>query len=968
MAYLYTLIIAINLSLSTTITAQPIAAEKLFANTQNSMVQFSPDGKYISYYHHDDKNHIINLVDLKLNEIAARINLGKDVFLNEYLWLNSSQIYISIEGDNENIKNLIGDLNNGEIKLRLISNNGYLVHTLPEQPRNVLFAKRRNYYQYYYDLYIIGIESLLNNDFKNAYKIKHYAFDVTNYFYDYAFKRLITIDYSEKEKTIILKYIPVEGGKWKNLFKLKETDYDLIPVGFINSEKLGVITNKDSDKMVLREFDIKTQTPGEIIYQHPEYDLIDASFLPGGKLDYVKFRQHGLTQTLYFEKGSEQFAKRLSLTFTNQEVYIVDRALNGQIQMLYVNGSDQPGEYFLYDRNRDTASLVLRSYPDLYGFHFSPSELIKFTAKDGTEIEAFLTLPKNIDHSALLVMPHGGPLGVQESDRFNKTVQFYASRGFAVLRVNFRGSSGFGKAFREKGTGEFGRLIEEDITAAVDRVIKKYSFDHICAMGSSYGGYSAAMLAIKHPERYECVIGSFGIYDLPLLFNASNLRATEEYRKQVTNIVGGFSKDLTRYSPVYLSKDMKAPILLIAGRKDDTADFEHSNRFAYVLNKNNHPVEKFFYKTEAHGHSSWKGDMHEAALSYDFFMRRLKLKDPDKTMLDDSGKKALADDYNNIADGYIIGYEREKDEDKAFKYYTKAAQLDLGRANFNVGVCYHSGKGVKKDIDKAVEYYNISAKQNYAKAYIRLGRMYMEGEYYEQDWQKAHTTLIKARELDDSPESSIMLARFYCTAPGGLKNIDSCVELLDIDQYKNRSKADYRDALYESTNAISWIVADGHYTTDELNRIKETINKTLILKNARVTIDVVKEGEFILKKSDKFGENDRYELIDDSFNIKSKDDDNGCFGMIFKVNIPGLNSYKDKAALVAQWVQIKPEGKRKIIKSELLYGFVSNKWHFLIGYEAIKETGTWQLEIYDMDQNKIYNREYHVTPLDTKEE
>lgn len=942
------------------VNAEPIDAEKLFTNPQNSMVLFSPDGKYISYYRSDKKKQYITLNELETNSIAAQVAINDDFILNDYSWLNSSQLFISIDREADT-KNMICEFKNGQIKLHLIKAEGYLVHVLPDQPEKVMFAKKR---EYSCELYIIGIDALINNDFSNAQKINLTGLYPGNFFYDYDFKRLVAAEYDDKKKTTQIKYAPVQSGKWKQLLKLEDTDYFLAPVGFITNEKLGVLTNKESDKIVLRELDIKTQAIGKIIYQHPDYDLTSAGFFPGGKLNFVRFKHHGLTRTLYFDKGTERFARRLTNTFTNQEVYFVDRALNDQLLMLYVNGSDQPGEYYIYDNKTDRANLFLYSYPELADYKFTPSELIKLKTADGTEIEAYLTIPRDIDYSTLIVMPHGGPIAVQESDRFNKEVQYFVSRGFAVLRVNFRGSSGFGKAFKEKGVGEFGRVIEDDITAAVDHVLQTHRFKNICAIGSSYGGYSAAMLAIKQPERYKCVVGAFGIYDLPLLFNASNLRATEEYRKIVAKKVGEYSEDLKHYSPVYLSRELKAPILLLAGRKDNIADFEQSNRFKYVLKRENHHVETFFYKNEAHGYYTWNGDMNGAALTYDFLMRILNLPEPDTKNLGKSGKKALADDYAAIADGYGAGYEQEKNEDKAFYYYKKAAQLDHGRASFNIGASYYSGDGVEKDLEKAVEYYLKSANDGYADAYAQLGRMYMEGEYFKQDWQKAYTDLTKAKELDDTPSNNIMLARFYCTAPDSLKDMNRCMALLDIDQYKNKSNSSASKAINETLDSGSWIITEGKYKAGEIDRIIETIKKTLKLNQIKVSVNVKKEGEFKFRKGEEFGESDRYELMNKNFNIQSKDDEDGYFGTIFKVDEKGLDSYTDRVAVATRWVQINSSGKQKIFNSLILCGAPQSEWRILARYKDIEEEGTWRLEIYDLEQNLLYSRVYQVKPLD----
>lgn len=955
--------VAIYLLLSTFLTAEPIEADKLFKNSENSMFALSPNGRYASYYNRSKKDHHLDLVELDSNTIVSNLRIGIDNWLNSYYWLNDSQLFLDVENTEVDV-NFIADVKNEKITIRMIKAKGYLVHTLPDEPEKVMFARIRGRYKFYYKLYIIDTESLINDDFSNAQELSDDKVTATNYYYDKNFQRILTNEYQEKDDTVVVKYKSIKGGKWRTLIELKDTDYSFKAMDFISEDKLAVITNKDSDKIVLREFDIKQKKLGKVIYQHPKYDLTSAGFLPDGNLNYVKFKQHGLTRTRYFDKGTENFAKRLSNTFTNQEVYFVDKDSKNERLLLYVNGSDQPGEYFVYDSKTDQANRLQLSYPALMESNFVSSKLIEVTTKDGTKIEAFLTLPKSIDHSTLLVMPHGGPIDVQESDRFNKEVQFYASRGFSVLRVNFRGSSGFGKAFMDKGVGEFGRLIEEDITAAVDQVNQTRNFKHLCSMGGSYGGYSAVILAIKQPERYECVIGAFGIYDLPLLFNASNYRSTDEYREYIAKTVGEFNENMVDYSPVYLSEKLKAPILLIAGRKDDIADFEHSNRFHYILERNNHPVEKMFYKNKGHGHSNWSGDRHEAALTYDFLMRRLKLTMPSAKNLSESARKAIADDYASIADGYEFGFELKDDKKKALAYYQKAADYGHGRANYNLASSYYTGDEVVKDLDKAMAFYRKSAAQDHALAHSRLGRMYMEGEHIKQDWQKAHEYLVKAQKLDDNPVNNIRLARLYCTAPAKFKDVNRCVELMDMEQYKRRSKSITKKAKTESRKAFAWIIAEGKFSVEEKELIKKTVKATFELNEMEASLDINEEGEFAFKESAIFGKRGKYDLIDQSFKVKAKDDDKGRFGMKFEVDVPGMNESSDRIAVATRWVRTNTKGERKVVGSWILYGSPKNEWTAFARYEDIEEAGTWRLEVYDLDQNQLYSRDFQVTPLD----
>lgn len=958
------MLIVLGLIFTNVVTSQPLEANKIFSSAEYGLVRLSPTGEFYSSYYRGKKEQYIDLMELSSNKRVASIAIGNDTRLNDYQWLNQHQLYLNVEHENRNIT-LLGDLENRNIRLTAIKTEGYLVSILPEQPNKIMFAKLRRSRRgtRYYDLYIIDIESLKKGEFDDAREIAHNSNNVSHYVFDDRFKRIITSQYNEEEETITVKYMSIQGGRWRKILTLKDTDYSFKALDFINQNTLAVLTNENSDKMVLREFNIEKQSLGKVIYQHPKYDLTSAGFINNGELNYVTYNQHGLRKVRYFDKGKKRFIRRLSKTFVNQDAYIISKNEDNNLFLLYVNGSNEPGEYLVYDSKKDIINRLLVSYPKLAEQQFYPSEQLTVIMEDGTEIEAFLTMPIEINHETLLVMPHGGPIDVQESDRFNKEVQYYASRGFSVLRVNFRGSAGFGKDFIQQGVGEFGQLIEQDITAVVNQVKKEYNFKFMCSMGASYGGYSASMLAIQHPKQYDCVIAAFGIYDLPLLFNTSNYRSGEEYSKSVGQSVGKYDEKMVDISPVYLYEKLKAPILLIAGRDDDTADFEHTNRFHYLLKRNNHPVESMFYKNTGHGHSQWSGDRHEAAVTSDFLMRTLKLPLPKPDKLDKNGKRAIADDFAHIADKYTFNDQIENDKDKAFTYYKKAAEYDHPRANFNIGSLYHIGKDIELNIELAIEYYQKSADLEYPKAHARLGRMYMEGDYVEQNWEKAQAYLTKAQELDDTPFNNIRLARFYCIAPNKLKNIPRCLELMDLKQYEKHSKSRLKLAKEQIRETLSWVMSDAKLTKSEHKKIKQFAIDVFELTHTDVTLEDKRAGAFKYVENRIFGRKGKYKITNDGNEIQSVDDENARFGAIFEVDIPGLNSSRDKVALVARWIKTTLDGRVEYLQNILLFGPPKGEWKMLRSLKEIEEPAHWKLEMYDLNQKLIYLREFNLTPL-----
>jgi dipeptidyl aminopeptidase/acylaminoacyl peptidase len=220
-------------------------------------------------------------------------------------------------------------------------------------------------------------------------------------------------------------------------------------------------------------------------------------------------------------------------------------------------------------------------------------------------------------------MPHGGPIGVRETATFDPQVEFLASRGYSVLKVNFRGSSGFGKKFQNSGVGQLGRAIEHAITTVVEQVRSQHNYTKMCAIGTSYGGYSAMMLAMLHPDDYQCVISMFGVYDLPLLFNSTNATLVPEMQQALRLVLGDNNDALKQVSPFYMAEKLKAPLLLIAGKRDKIAWFEQSDRMAYRLKQLDKDVETLFCKNSAHGHQYYKDYWHQFDAISAFLLRRL---------------------------------------------------------------------------------------------------------------------------------------------------------------------------------------------------------------------------------------------------------------------------------------------------------------------------------------------------------
>ncbi|WP_159015612.1 alpha/beta hydrolase family protein [Cognatiluteimonas profundi] len=319
----------------------------------------------------------------------------------------------------------------------------------------------------------------------------------------------------------------------------------------------------------------------------------------------VNYYQEGRKVTEYFDAKAQSIAGLLQQTFPGRSVEVEARNRDGSQLVLQVQSSDQPPMLYLLDVAHRQASLLDPVDPWFDKQAFAPTRLLKVTSKDGLPIEAYLTLPTAAGRHPLVVLPHGGPVGVSDHLMFDRETQFFASLGYAVLRVNFRGSDGYGRAFREAGYHAQGTRIEDDIDASITAALAAYPLDadRMCIVGSSYGGYSALVSTMRWPHRFRCAVSISGVSDRMLFFTASDGGQSREGRKSLERVVGDPVRErdeMMAGSPIYHYRDLQVPLMLVHGKEDERVDYEHARRLVRMLNLSGHKPVMITFKEGTH--------------------------------------------------------------------------------------------------------------------------------------------------------------------------------------------------------------------------------------------------------------------------------------------------------------------------------------------------------------------------------
>lgn len=401
-------------------------------------------------------------------------------------------------------------------------------------------------------------------------------------------------------------------AKWRRITTLDSPDdVESLPVGLTpDGRRVVVLTNEGRDTLALYEFDPRKKTRGRLLFEHPSSDVRWPIYDGGsGVVIGATVMEAGLARSYYFARAQES-VEYLRERFDDQTVAVLSKSRSGRQVLVFVQGPSNPGSFHLLDLDRKRLTRFGQWMPWIDPDRMAPVEAFRVRAENGPEVDAFISLPPDVHGPPpLVVFPHGGPIGVADGRSFDPVVQLLAMRGYAVLKVNYRGSGGYGQAFLEQGLGEWGLGIEDDIDAAIEEALKRglARSDRICVVGASYGGYSALMMVARWPDRFVCAGSIAGVTDIPLMFSTADWSQSRAMRDVMNEWVGdpdeGYEA-LRRRSPSFNVEKLKVPILLVHGTHDRRVDIEHSARLMKMLDLLGAEYEWLPLQNEPHGLST----------------------------------------------------------------------------------------------------------------------------------------------------------------------------------------------------------------------------------------------------------------------------------------------------------------------------------------------------------------------------
>jgi dienelactone hydrolase len=286
-------------------------------------------------------------------------------------------------------------------------------------------------------------------------------------------------------------------------------------------------------------------------------------------------------------------------------VHFIDFSEDGSELLFSVSSDRDPGTYYLINTHNYKVTRLFAVAPWINPTTMAERRPMHFKASDGLELEAILTLPNGVDATGLpmVLLPHGGPIGVQDSWFYDNDAQFLANRGYLVLQVNYRGSGGRGADFKEAGYLTWGTRIQQDLIDGVKWAIgEKYADpQRICVYGASFGGYSAMMTTIRAPGLFKCAVGYAGVYDLAMMYSKGDIREHKSGRSYLRTVIGRDDAELDANSPARLADKIDVPVLLVHGEDDRRAPFAQAKAMRAALDAAHKPYEWLAKPNEGHG-------------------------------------------------------------------------------------------------------------------------------------------------------------------------------------------------------------------------------------------------------------------------------------------------------------------------------------------------------------------------------
>jgi dipeptidyl aminopeptidase/acylaminoacyl peptidase len=583
--------------------AKQYAVEDFFKNPEKANFQLSPDGKYYAYMasYKDRMNVFVQEIG---KPGAIRLTSDTARSISDFFWGNNQRIlYLKDTGGDENFKLFGVDISGANLKglTDFEKVRTQIIDNLPDIDEYVIVGLNKRNPQVF-DPYRLNINT------GELTLLAENPGNVTSWITDHDGKLRLAISVSDGVNNSLL-YRKTENDQFKTVIttSFKET---LNPAFFtFDNKNIYAISDLGRDKAAIVEFNLDEGKEGKILYENPEYDVDQLNYsrarkvLTGARYTSWKRERH------FFDKDFEQLITDLKAKLGDIEFGITSSSKDENIRIVLASSDKSSGTYYIYNQKSGNLEKIAETTPWLDPNEMASMIPIRYKSRDGLTINGYLTLPRgytmdNARNMAVIVNPHGGPW-YRDQWGFNPEIQFLANRGYAVLQMNFRGSTGYGKEFWQASFKQWGKAMQNDITDGVNWLIDEGIADknRIAIYGASYGGYATLAGVAFTPDLYSAAVDYVGVSNL-----FTFMKTIPPYWKPMLDMmyemVGDPVKDsiiMREASPVFFAKDIKTPLFVAQGANDPRVNINESNQMVEALKSRGTYVEYMVKENEGHG-------------------------------------------------------------------------------------------------------------------------------------------------------------------------------------------------------------------------------------------------------------------------------------------------------------------------------------------------------------------------------
>ncbi|NJL82909.1 MAG: S9 family peptidase [Chloroflexaceae bacterium] len=638
-----------------------IEREKFFGNPEITGAQLSPDSRYLAFIKPIDG--ILNLWVKPLNQPFSNgwaVTQATDRSIFRYFWSRDGRylLYFQDQQGNENFHlyaispDTPADPARSPRNLTPLDGVRATVIALPEATPDRLLIGLNDRDRRYYDVYRLNLHTGKRD---RLYTNNH---EIESWIADWDGNLRLAVRPLNNGGSELLR---IEGSGFVPILRctLEET---CRPLGF----------HRDNQRVYLASNQGETVDLTRLVLLNPQtgtLELVESD--PQGEVDFGRALFSAKTRELLatFYVGdrlriypkTKEFARDLAYLrqqFPEGDLGIDSMTDDGRYCLVGVYSDIDPGSVYLFERTTRNLKKLYQLLPQLDRAELAPMQPLRYQARDGAEIPAYLTLPKGLPPRNLpvIVLPHGGPWA-RDTWGYDAFAQFLANRGYAVFQPNFRGSTGYGKAFLNAGNRQWGTgVMQQDLTDGVKYLIEQGVADpkRVGIFGISYGGYATLAGLAFTPDLYAVGVSFVGPSNLFTLYE-SLPPYWEAFRTEFKLRVGNPEdpsqvEQLRQQSPLFSAHKIQAPLMVIQGANDPRVKQAESDQIVAALRDLNRRVEYLLAEDEGHGFAGETNRIAAAAAIERFFAEHLggrwqqSLSDPLKERL-----KALSVDINQVA-------------------------------------------------------------------------------------------------------------------------------------------------------------------------------------------------------------------------------------------------------------------------------------------------------------------------------